>query len=100
MTDKTTATIELYFKEEVTEHQISNTIRGFANQYDLQYKVVNVTYNEEETTWELCPHCEEEVELLHKFERQRCPECEKEILPCSICETRACSNCPLEQDSE
>ena len=50
--------------------------------------------------YELCPHCEYEVELDFRFEVQICPECGQPILPCSICET--ClgwpTNCPLRQE--
>lgn len=46
---------------------------------------------------EWCPHCETEVKLENKFEKQQCPECEEEILPCSMCEDpRKCEQCPIE----
>lgn len=47
-------------------------------------------------TYELCPHCEQEVKLKNKFEIQDCPNCKSPILPCSICEKRECDKCPLE----
>lgn len=46
---------------------------------------------------ELCPHCNETVELEDKFEIQQCPSCGALIEPCSICESMKCGNCPLEK---
>lgn len=48
------------------------------------------------TIIELCPHCNEEVELEDKYETQICPSCGTRIQPCSICEHMICGNCPLE----
>lgn len=49
--------------------------------------------------YEYCPHCNNEVLLVAKFEIQECPECKNEIFPCSICNTleneSSCANCPL-----
>lgn len=49
-------------------------------------------------TWELCPHCEQEVELKNPKEKvkQECPNCGKMIYPCSICSecNKSCSNEP------
>lgn len=50
------------------------------------------------TVAEWCPHCQYEVELKEKFERQKCPKCEVAILPCAQCITRECSQCPLENN--
>lgn len=38
-------------------------------------------------TYEICPHCEEEVLLKDaKFKmKQKCPSCHRMILPCSLC---------------
>ena len=47
-------------------------------------------------TYELCPHCDSEVELKNKFIVQDCPNCKSPILPCSICKDMACDKCPLE----
>lgn len=51
------------------------------------------------TTWELCPECENEVELENIFKVQYCPVCGKKILPCSICTDMNCKNCPLEDET-
>jgi hypothetical protein len=48
------------------------------------------------TTFELCPHCDSEVELQSKFKVQDCPNCKSPILPCSICKDMNCDKCPLE----
>ena len=48
------------------------------------------------TEW--CPHCEDEVELEEKFERQECPNCKEKILPCAQCVIYECSRCPLEKE--
>ena len=44
----------------------------------------NTTY----TTYEVCPHCEAEVELNAELAVQTCPNCGKRIVTCSMC--RAC----------
>ena len=43
-----------------------------------------------EHTWEVCPHCEEEVMLDAELKVQTCPNCGKRIVTCSMC--RACDN--------
>ena len=40
------------------------------------------------TTYEVCPHCEAEVELNAELAVQTCPNCGKRIVTCSMC--RAC----------
>jgi len=59
----------------------------------------------EDCTYELCPHCENEVKLRNEFRVQQCPSCRCAILPCSICTHGSdaehtkpcdCSTCPLE----
>lgn len=46
---------------------------------------------------EFCPHCENEVVLDAKFQKQYCPICNKLIKPCSMCDI--CTNpCPLADD--
>lgn len=37
---------------------------------------------------ELCPYCNQEVELENKLEPQKCPNCKRIIMPCSICDYR------------
>lgn len=42
---------------------------------------------------ELCPFCEEEVELKPiMFKTQKCPNCGKPIRACSLCNCESC-NC-------
>lgn len=55
-------------------------------------------------TYELCPYCEDEVELKAEFKAQLCPKCGRLILPCSICEYTnpngchtKCDTCPLDR---
>lgn len=52
-----------------------------------------------DTTWEMCPHCETEVELPIVFEVQKCPVCGEWIAPCSIChpDYADCANCRLDK---
>ena len=40
------------------------------------------------TTYEVCPHCNAEVELNAELKVQTCPHCGKRIVTCSMC--RAC----------
>ena len=39
----------------------------------------------EKFIYELCPLCEDEVQLKNNFKLQICPTCGKYIVPCSIC---------------
>ena len=36
-------------------------------------------------TYEVCPHCGEEVELEAELKVQTCPSCGKRIVTCSMC---------------
>lgn len=51
-------------------------------------------------TWELCPYCDNEVELKNPIEkvRQRCPICGEMILPCSICSQCCNKSCCSEPE--
>lgn len=51
---------------------------------------------EENVVYELCPLCEEEVELKNEFKVQICPSCGKHIVPCSLCTNRCKTDCSLE----
>ena len=42
------------------------------------------------TTYEVCPHCNHEVELKAELMVQTCPHCGKRIVTCSMC--RACDS--------
>ena len=53
-------------------------------------------------TYEVCPHCEQEVELDAQLSVQTCPNCGKRIVACSMCLAneandgkKYCSNCCL-----
>jgi hypothetical protein len=48
---------------------------------------------------EMCPCCEQEVQLKPVFSVQVCPCCGELILPCNLCDhdTCDCAHCPLEQ---
>lgn len=63
--------------------------------HDCHLKVLEVY----KTTWELCPHCENEVELKSEWGIQKCPVCGELITPCSLCFPYCddCSNCELEK---
>lgn len=65
------------------------------SQFDDYYLKVMEVYK---TTWEMCPHCENEVELQAVWDIQRCPVCGELIIPCSLCfpYCNDCSNCKLE----
>lgn len=41
-------------------------------------------------TFEVCPHCDTEVELDAELKVQTCPNCGKRIVTCSMC--RACDS--------
>ena len=51
-------------------------------------------------TFEVCPHCGEEVALDAELKVQTCPNCGKRIVACSMCRACEesgdyCKNCPL-----
>lgn len=50
--------------------------------------------------WELCPICNDEVELEDKMEIQICPTCNNDILPCALCDMdhAKCNECDLEAE--
>ena len=55
---------------------------------------------EENKTYEVCPHCAEEVELNAELMVQTCPNCGKRIVTCSMCracdtEDNYCTHCCL-----
>ena len=50
-------------------------------------KKIEIDY---EPCYEVCPYCEEEVELNAELMVQTCPNCGKRIVACSMC--RACDN--------
>lgn len=56
-------------------------------------------------TYEVCPHCGEEVELKAELMVQTCPSCGKRIVTCSMCracdtEDNYCTNCCLSYQAE
>lgn len=50
-------------------------------------------------TTELCPFCEQEVEIDAILDVHRCPNCQKVIVACSMCEDCK-SDCYLEQEAK
>ena len=56
----------------------------------------------ENITYEVCPHCGEEVKLDAELKVQTCPNCGKHIVTCSMCLASSddiegcCQHCPLE----
>lgn len=53
-----------------------------------------------EHTYEVCPHCEEEVELDAELKVQTCPNCGARIVTCSMCRANEapghyCATCCL-----
>jgi len=56
-------------------------------------------------TYEVCPHCEEEVRLKAELMVQTCPKCGKRIVTCSMCracdtEENYCTNCCLSYQAD
>lgn len=58
-----------------------------------------------DVTYEVCPHCGEEVQLDAELKVQVCPNCGKHLVSCSMCTAymsdeddyhRFCQNCVLE----
>ena len=47
---------------------------------------------------EMCPHCENEVELPYKLGYHECPECGVKIINCKRCVKMECNNCPIVGD--
>ena len=51
-------------------------------------------------TYELCPHCGNEVELKAKLTIQTCPKCYKKIVSCSMCNKyNHCAKCSLSKQA-
>lgn len=55
-------------------------------------------------TYELCPYCEQEVELEAELKVQTCPNCGKRIVACSMClacyaDEPYCAHCCLDYQS-
>lgn len=65
-------------------------------------KKIEIDY---EPCYEVCPYCEEEVELNAELMVQTCPNCGKRIVACSMCracdtEDNYCSKCCLEYQAK
>lgn len=93
-----------YTELEDTFNEVRNTLwmSGVIQQVFNENKQMNLDdcYGYiEETTWEMCPHCEHEVELSTTMKYQPCPHCGIMIAPCSFCNTDyvKCSECPLDK---
>lgn len=50
-----------------------------------------------DVTYEMCPHCENEVVLYAEKKAQICPDCKMWIAPCSLCDN-CIKPCGIEQD--
>lgn len=46
---------------------------------------------------ELCPKCDNEVELDTRFETQICPRCKELIKPCALCVLMNCNDCEFDK---
>ena len=93
--------IETY-AENYTEDELSDLINDAWHDVKVKPKYANVEY---EHTYEVCPHCEEEVELRADLSIQVCPNCGKHIVACSMCrpcdeEINYCTNCCLCRQAE
>ena len=71
-----------------------------SSEYDCTEEIrdenIEIITPEDELTHEMCPHCENEVEIPSDFAIQECPNCKCPILPCSMCDEKNCKKCPLE----
>jgi predicted RNA-binding Zn-ribbon protein involved in translation (DUF1610 family) len=49
--------------------------------------------------YELCPKCENEVQLKAVFKVQACPDCGVKIIPCALCrDYNHCRGCELRSE--
>lgn len=56
--------------------------------------IVERSYADAEATYEVCPHCGAESEVIAEIGVQRCSCCGKAIVICSMCENQVdCRNC-------
>lgn len=55
---------------------------------------------EEDKAYEVCPYCDEEIEIDAELKISRCPHCGKWIVHCSVCKNPelnySCNDCCLE----
>ena len=79
--------LEIY-AENYFEDELSDLINDAWHYVLTDEKLANAEYKH---TYEVCPHCEEEVELKAELSVQTCPHCGKRIVACSMC--RACVEC-------
>lgn len=63
---------------------------------DLKNSLPEEEWAKYETTHEICPHCDNEVEIM-AHEPTHCSECDKVILPCSTC--KVVDNCDWNEDT-
>ena len=52
----------------------------------------------ENTTWEWCQNCDEEVELPLILGLYHCPNCGEKIINCSMCENVHCVDCKIREN--
>lgn len=107
------------FKAEMEdlEHYINGEVYGYEIE-DKDGKVIDSCYgfysvdeafeegvgcvceDEDNVTYEVCPHCEHEVALDNELKVQKCPHCGGYLVTCSMCigagtDEVSCKKCPL-----
>lgn len=75
-----------------------NGFQGLLGSED--YEVIgNVHEDNDEVTYEMCPHCGNEVVLKAELSVQKCPSCGKYIVCCSMCD-ECLQDCPYEEEAK
>lgn len=83
------------WRENYADREDGDDSEGYIDIYEL--------YDEreiEDTAYEVCPYCDEEVEISAELKISRCPNCGKWIVHCSMCFNPelnySCKDCCLE----
>lgn len=74
---------------------IVNDMEWCHEQIDTLHDMLIAIDQEREYTYEMCPHCVAEIEVVAELAIQQCPSCGKHIVICSMCES-CHTDCPLE----
>lgn len=90
------------YAENYYEDELSDLINDAWHEVKTNTKYANTEYKH---TYEVCPHCEEEVELRADLSVQTCPHCGRRIVACSMCracdeDVNYCTNCCLCRQAE